>query len=312
MAIGLAIATGSFAESLASAQSYSLAYQARDGCPPEQHFVDAVVARLGSDPFTGEGPSLEVHAQRSGAHQFEVRLLLEQGEQNAERVFNARRCEDGVDAAAVAFSVLFAEIQRQEQTETTWDAPPAWPEPSPSGQRTPEPPPAVEPAPEPSFRLGIFAGGGAELGRFSALSAVAVGGFSLGDVSHWLRLQFWYAATFGESDLDRTSRAGFTAYGGSVGGCLRFGWPLLCTDFELGAVAVHATSLQPSDDTALYSAWVLEGGAHIEISGGLSLIPMLRVGVALSPPEVFVAEESRWHAAPLFSGFALRLHWRPV
>ena len=293
---------------------YTLDYVAHEACPGEQHFVDAVVARLGADPFSGGRATLEVRAAQAGAHQFRVHLLLAQGELASERTFNSRRCAEGIDAAAVAFSVLFAEIERQGSVEQSWDAPPDWPEPTPAATRSPDPPPKTKPQPEPQtgFGLGVFAGGGLEVGRFATLSPIASVGLSVGDLAHWLRLQFWYATTFGEAALDRESSASLSGYGGAAGLCVRFGWPLVCTDFEFGAASVHASSLQPSSDTALYSAWTLEAGAYLEVSEGIALAPVVRVGVPLSPPEIFVADESRWHAAPLFTGVAFRLSWRPA
>lgn len=302
----------------AHAQSYRLDYSADDGCPDAQHFVDSVVARLGIDPFESSGKPLRVEANRADTGRFTVTVSLGALPSDARREFDARQCVDGVDAAAVAFAVLFAQDHGEE--EQSWDSPPEWPAPTeveeelqPSRPQTPEtavpePEPQVDDAPH--VAVGLLGGAQLELARFASPSTGVHVGAHVGGTRVWFRSTFWYATSFAQTDLKRSVRASFRALGGSLGVCAAFGLPLVCADAEVGSVAVRAPSENPSQDSALYAAISLEAGLQAKVAEGLYISPMVRIGVPIAQPEVFVADEISWTASSMFAGVVLRLHWR--
>jgi hypothetical protein len=246
--------------------SLRIVWEAPEGCPGARALDERLRTSLGGDPAELGRLGLvqaDVEPQPGG---YRLTLSVHDGERVSERVFEAARCAELVEAAAVAITLALqapaVEIPPPPASEPPRVSPP------PPAARDEAPPPEPSPAGT-SLRWSLGAAGVLDVGALPspalgvAISGrVALGAWSLGPYGVVLAPQ-QEAVGPGEQVEFGLFVAGLRGCYGALSGSLELSG---CAAFEAGRFQAQGVALSPGrdvQDTWLAPSAGLGGGWHI-------------------------------------------------
>ncbi len=284
-------------------------------CPDEVALRRAVALRIGYDPFfpwaektivasvlrLDRGFSVKVHLVDSGG-----------GEHGAREIRTDGRCDDLLDAAALAIAIAIDPLLLAPPAPPESPAPVVAPVPdaaSPAA-RIGTPPPLQLPSPEPgpAMTFSVSAGAIASLGVAPALAA----GLSIGASTRWRLVSLGL-----EARVDAPASRTFYTPGGpasvsswlataAVVPCVHSSALMLCALGQLGSTRVSA--LDVVGPTAGSARWTATGGrAGVTVPVGRNAA--LRLGadvlVNLDRARVSIGATQVWHAPLICASYGL-------
>lgn len=321
------------ADESTSSHTATLTYAQGDAatCPSESSFRNAIVSRLGYDPFTNDGATashrlhVDVTFSRIGKGQ-KIRAQVDVKDAAGKPAGSRELRSDGEDCTDLAASLAIA-VSIAIDPQSLTRSPAAAPSSSPSVAREPAPLPIPEPAPPPVPPLPPspppdappgpeveLAFGGS--GTFLAQPTTALGT----TLAIGIRLPRWSVALEGRAEFGLSSQmlGGAVVYThmpqGTLFGCGHFGNLALCGAVTLGAF--HASTDSGAAEASETRAFALAGprvAYDLPLTSTISLRGALDLRLALTRVRLHFDGQEVWKSpSPIVPSvaFAVVVHFR--
>jgi hypothetical protein len=331
VSITLGFAAMLFCSAAAATPNVRLSYSEGpgvSGCPPERTLRNAVVSRLGEDPFAPGGTRVfEARIRVQGrALEGVVRLVDEQGNHAGHRRFESSHaeCAELIQALALAISLAINPnlASTEESAISPADDPPRA---SPSADRTASEPTSVSRPPQPAaeqapaserqegspwpwrFTLGAAVNGAVGAGPEPAVGALAFGRIRRRYAS--VALEVRYDAPF-EHAVGADS-VHSSMWAGAIAPCLHLAFArgcglLLAGDVGAGSHGVDA----PQNPHALFLASGLRAGVEWPVIARLGFTAQLDGLLTLKPVRIVLDGRPVWTTPLASSALAVGAVWQ--
>jgi hypothetical protein len=332
LAVSLALGVALFAEVATAAPRVSLSYSQGprvNGCPPESRLREAVVSRLGEDPFEPAGArrfQVEIAAAGAGL-EGRITLFDENGNVAGARRFegSAGHCPELVAAMALAISLAInpdlvvnedapALDSADDDSEAVTTPPPHAGSDAPKSPRrdaaSPVPMPARAATPPWSFALGAGVHGAVGTAPEPALGAMAFARARRGIAS--LALEARFDAPF-DHDVGASGAGSVHAslWAGAVVPCVHFAWLRGCWVALAGDLAAGSRNVsEQRSPHGLFAATGPRAGVEWPLLETLSVSAQLDGLVTVQPVRIVLDGRQIWRSAPLSAALTIAAVWQ--
>lgn len=330
LAVSLALGVTLLPGEVTAAPNLRLSYSQGpgvSGCPPESRLREAIVSRLGEDPFEPAGNrrfQVEIAAAGAGL-EGRITLFDENGNVAGARRLegSAEHCSDLVSAMALAISLAInpdlvvtedapAPDSRDEDPEAVTTPPPPRagsnaPKPNRTDVVSPVPTPARTAATPWSFALGAGMHGALGTAPEPTLGAIAFGRARRGIASLALEGRF-------DAPFDHTVGAGSvhaSLWAGALAPCLHFAFARGCWVALAGDVAAGARDVsEQRSPHGLFAATGPRAGVEWSLLETISLSAQLDGLVTVKPVRIVLDGRQVWRSAPISAALAVAAVWQ--